>query len=173
MKPPTVQPEPDWEEFHLPFDIGSGRSMFVETESGPKIRMRFFKRRSDGMLVGRVWFGDAVFGPPGFAHGGIVAFVFDEAMGSCAWLGGYPCLAANVSVDFVQMTPLGKDCFIEARIVDLQPKKVVVEARLALDDRLLVRGRGIFARLKKEQLDSFLLEAGDPFPDLSGYELAR
>jgi acyl-coenzyme A thioesterase PaaI-like protein len=173
MRPPIVHPEPGWEEFSLPFEIGSGRSMFVETENGPKLRMRFFKRLTDGMLVGRVWFGDAVFGPPGHAHGGIVSYVFDEAMGSCAWLGGYACLAANVSVDFVQMTPLGEDCFIEAGIVDLQPKKVVVEARLTLDDRLLVRGRGIFARLKKEQLDSFVYESGGKLSDLDGYEFAR
>ena len=51
MQPPQVSPEPDWEPFHLPFDIGSGRSMFVETESGPTICMRSFRRRSDGALV--------------------------------------------------------------------------------------------------------------------------
>jgi acyl-coenzyme A thioesterase PaaI-like protein len=173
MKPPKVQPEPDWEEFSLPFDIGSGRSMFVETESGPTIRMRFFKRRPDGMLVGRVWFGGGAFGPPGFVHGGAVAFVLDEAMGACAWLGGYPSVAANLSVDFVELTPLGEDCFVDAKIVQVQPKKLVVEARFVLDDRLLVRGRGIFVRLTKERLISVFRETKRALPDLSGFEFAR
>ena len=173
MKPPTVQPEPEWEEFTLPFDIGSGRSMFVETESGPTIRMRFFKRRSDGALVGRVWFGKATFGPPGFVHGGVVAFVLDEAMGSSAWLGGYPCVAANLSLDYVEMTPLGEDCFVEAKIVEIQPTKLIVETELALDRRILARGRGIFVRLKRDRLLSVFRDAGRARPDLAGFEFAR
>ena len=168
MKPPTVRPDPDWEEFDLPFDIGSGRSMFVETERGPTIRMRFFRRRSDGALVGRTWFGEATFGPPGFVHGGLISFVMDEAMGTCAWLGGYPCVAANLDVNFVEMTPLGEDCLIEAKIVDLQRRTLAVEAELNLADRTLVRGRGVFVRLKRERLLSVFKDTG--LPDLSRFE---
>ena len=171
MQPPSVQSEPDWEEFHLPFDIGAGRSMLVDTAHGPKVRMRFFKRRGDGALVGRVWFGDAAFGPPGFAHGGVVAFVFDEAMGSGAWLAGYACVAANLNVDFVEMTPLGEDCLIEARVVEVRPKRLEVEARLTLADRLLVRGRGVFARLREDRV-ALLRDAEGTLPDLSGFLFA-
>jgi len=168
MRPPAIQPDPDWEEFHLPFDIGSGRSMFVETERGPTIRMVFFRRKSDGALVGRVWFGEATFGPPGFVHGGVVSFVLDEAMGSSAWLAGYPCIAASLNVDFVEMTPLGEDCLVEAKIVDLQPKTIVVESSLTLGDQTLVRGRGVFVRLAHERLASMF--KGSELPDLTGFE---
>jgi len=171
MRPPTVQPDPDWEEFHLPFDIGSGRSMFVETERGPTIRMRFFKRKSDAALVGRAWFGEATFGPPGFVHGGVVSFVLDEAMGTCAWLAGYPSVAASLNVDFVQMTPLGEDCLVEAKIVDLQPKTLVVETTLTLADETLVCGRGVFVRLKHERLITVFKER--ELPDLSGFEFVH
>jgi len=172
MKPPIVQPEPDWEEFTLPFDIGSGRSMFVETERGPTIRMRFFKRRTDGALVGRVWFGEATFGPPGFAHGGALAFVLDEAMGSAAWIGGYPCVAANLRIDFVEMTPLGEDCSVEAKIVQVEPTKLVVETTLGLDQQVLARARGIFVRLKRDRWISVLSDAESGLPDMSGFEFA-
>ena len=114
MEPPIVEPESDWEEFTLPFEIGSGRSMFVETPNGPTIRMRFFRSSSDGALVGRVWFGSVTFGPPGFVHGGLVSYVLDEAMGTCVWLEGYPSVAANLNFDFVEMTPLQEDCLVEA-----------------------------------------------------------
>jgi len=170
MKPPAIQPDPDWEEFHLPFDIGSGRSMFVETERGPTIRMGFFRRRSDGALVGRIWFGEATFGPPGFVHGGVVSYVLDEAMGSCAWSAGYPTIAANLSVDFVEMTPLGEDCLVEAKIVDLQPKTIVVESTLSLGDQTLVRGRGLFVRMTRERLTAVFKKTR--LPDLSGFEFA-
>ena len=46
------------------------RPTFVETQAGPTIRMRLFRQTSDGSLVGKLWFGEAAFGPPGFVHGG-------------------------------------------------------------------------------------------------------
>ncbi len=172
MQPPEPKPEPDWETFHLPFDIASGRSMFVETESGPTIRMRFYKRAADGALVGRVWFGEATFGPPGFVHGGVVSFVLDEAMGSAGWLAGYPCVAANLNIDFLEMTPIGCDCLIESIVEEVRPTKLAVAATLSLDGKALVRGRGVFPRLQKDRMLRVFRTSGHALPDLSGYEFA-
>lgn len=172
MTPPPVRPEPDWEEFTLPFDIGSGRSMFVETANGPTIRMRFFRRRTDSALVGRVWFGPATFGPPGFVHGGVIAFVLDEAMGSCAWLRGYPCVAVNLDVGFDRMTPLERDCTVEATITELEPRKLVVEASLSLGEETLAHARGSFARIRKERFLETIRQRRSEMPDLSGFEFA-
>jgi acyl-coenzyme A thioesterase PaaI-like protein len=173
MQPPIVEPQPDWEEFQLPFGIGSGRSMFVDTPNGPTIRMRFFKRRSDGSLVGRTWFGSSTFGPPGFVHGGLVSFVLDEAMGTCAWLAGYPSIAANLDIDFVELTPLGEDCFVEARVVQVQPRKLIIEATLSLEEQVLVKGRGVFVRLVKDRLSSVFRKANLTPQDLSGFQFAE
>jgi len=153
--PPEVVPEPGWREFVLPFEIGSGRSMFVETTGGPTIRMRFFERVADGTLVGRVWFGRAAFGPPGHVHGGVVAYVMDEAMGAAAWLAGYPCVAANLGVDFALMTPLGHDCAVESSVVTVEPRKLIVEGSLALGDRTLVKARGTFVRIRRDRMEQF------------------
>ena len=164
--------DPDWERFDLPFGIGSGRSMFVETPSGPTIRMSFFRRRSDNALVGHVWFGAATSGPPGFAHGGLVAFVLDEALGSAGWLAGYPCVAANLNIDFLRMTPLARDCSIEAIVEEVHPTKLLLSARLSLDDKLLVRGRGVFPRINKKRLHEMSRTQEQPLPDLSGFEFS-
>ncbi len=172
MQPPTPKTEPDWKPFHLPFDIGSGRSMFVETETGPTIRMRFYKRGGDGALVGRVWFGEATFGPPGFVHGGVVSFVMDEAMGSAAWLAGYPCIAANLNIDFLEMTPLAHDCLIEATVEEIRPTKLSVSATLSLEGKPLVRGRGVFPRISEDRMRKMSRTLGQPLPDLSNYEFA-
>ena len=172
MKPPEVVPEPDWREFELPFDIGSGRSMFVETEDGPTIRMGFYEDRTSGALVGRVWFAPATFGPPGFVHGGLIAYVMDEAMGTAAWLAGYPCVAASISVDYVEMTPLGEDCSVESRVLSVESKKLVVEGRLDLDGRTLVKARGIFVRVKKDRLGQVGQGKSLDGPDLSRFKFA-
>ncbi len=170
MQPTDPEPEPDWEPFHLPFDIGSGRSLFVETEAGPTIRMRFYKRAADGALVGYVWFGEATFGPPGFAHGGVVSFVLDEAMGSAGWLAGYPVVAANLNIDFLEMTPLGRHCLIEATVGEVQANKLIVEATLSLDGQELVRGRGVFPRLRRERMEEMSRRLGREIPALDGFE---
>lgn len=172
MQPPQADPDPDWEPFHLPFDIGSGRSLFVGTEPGPTIRMRFFRRRGDGSLIGRVWFGEATFGPPSFVHGGVVSFVLDEAMGSAAWLAGYPSVAANLNIDFIEMTPIGRDCLVESTVDDVSPTKLRLTATLSLDGETLVRGRGVFPRLRKDRLLETLRGTGQTLPDLSGYDFA-
>ncbi len=146
--------------------------MFVETESGPTIRMRFYKRGGDGALVGRVWFGEATFGPPGFVHGGVVSFVLDEAMGSAGWLAGYPCVAANLNIDFLEMTPIGCDCLIESIVEEVRPTKLAVAATLSLDGKALVRGRGVFPRISKDRMREMSRRLGQPLPDLAGYEFA-
>ncbi|MCP3980735.1 MAG: PaaI family thioesterase [bacterium] len=170
MKPLDPQPEPDWEPFHLPFDIGSGRSMFVETEAGPTIRMRFYRRRGDGALVGHVWFGAATFGPPGFVHGGVVSYVIDEAMGTAGWLAGYPVVAANLNIDYLEMTPLGQNCRIEATVDEIQRSKLILGATLSLDGRVLVRGSGVFPRMRRERMEALALRMGKEVPDLDGFD---
>lgn len=172
MKPPEVVAEPGWSEFELPFEIGSGRSMFVTTQHGPTIRMRFFRRDADSALVGRVWFGQATFGPPGFVHGGLISYVADEAMGSAVWLAGYPCVAANIEVDFVEMTPIGQDCLVESRVVDAERRRIAAEASISLNDRTLVRTRGAFVRVKKDEFLAFSRAHSLPIPDLDRFDFA-
>jgi acyl-CoA thioesterase FadM len=92
-------------------------------------------------------------------------------MGACAWLARYPCLAAKLSIDFERMTPLKRDCTVEATIAGIEPKRLVVEARLSLDDQVLARGSGSFARIKREKLLAEFPGQGE-IPDLSGYEFA-
>ena len=92
MRPPKVRPFKNWEAFKLPFQIGSGRSFLPDKKGQANLRMAFFRRKEDGALVGRVWFGLAVEGPPGFVHGGVSAYVLDEAMGSAGSAGFHePC----------------------------------------------------------------------------------
>ena len=109
----------------------------------------------------------------GLLTAGVVAFVLDEAMGSAAWLAGYPCLAANLNIDFMEMTPLGRDCFIEAKLDEVRPTKLAVSVVLSLDGKLLVRGRGVFPRINKKRMVEMSRILGQPLPDLSGYEFAR
>ena len=93
-------------------------------------------------------------------------------LGSAAWLAGYPCIAANLNIDFREMTPLGHDCFIEARVDEVRPTRLAVSGTLSAEGKTLVHGRGVFPRIKKERLLELSRTLGRPMPDLSGYEFA-
>ena len=112
--PPGVSKKPDWEPF-VPLALEGGQRSFVsgKPQSG-LLRVQYFRRRGDGAVVGRAWFGPGAAGPPSHAHGGSIAAVLDEAMGVAAWSRGYASVAARLEVDFVKMIPLGTDALLEA-----------------------------------------------------------
>jgi len=131
--PPEVTAESDWEPFE-PLALEGGQRSFVsgKPQSG-LLRVQYFRRRDDGAVVGRAWFGPGAAGPPGHAHGGSIAAVLDEAMGAAAWLAGYHSVAAHLEVDFEKMIPLGTDTKLEAWVEKVHGRKVTTRGRL-LDD---------------------------------------
>lgn len=155
MQAPPVVPDADWENFYLPFTIGSGRS-FVGTP-GSSMRLAFFKHRLTSDLVGMVWFGNLIEGPPGHVHGGVSSYVLDEAMGSACWLKGYPCVAKSIAVSFLHMTPIGVDLHIHAHVISVENRDVWVKAKIFDDqDKVYSEAEGHFSRLSRERLEYFL-----------------
>src|SRR5687767_9779706 len=98
--------------------VGTHRSFVSGDPESKLIRVRYFRRDADGALVGTAWFGDAVEGPPGHAHGGSIAALMDEAMGLAAWVAGHTVVAGKISVEFLRMVPLGRvarfECHVES-----------------------------------------------------------
>ena len=146
------------EPVKLPFKIGSGRDF-------PKsaLKMEFFKNTVDSTLVGEVSFGKQMEGPPGHVHGGVSAYVLDEAMGSAAWAKGYPCVAREIQVKFLEMTPQGKELKIEAKVTKTEKKSVTVYAKIFDQDKIYSESTGIFHRVNRVLLEGFLQSAGERF----------
>lgn len=123
-------PEADWEAVQ-PLRIEGGRGSFVSGDpDGDRVRVAYFRRPSDGALVGRAWLGPGAEGPPGHAHGGATAAVLDEAMGAAAWMAGWVVVAVHLEVDFRRMVPLGTDAWMEARVERVEGRKVMTRGRL-------------------------------------------
>lgn len=151
--PPQIEKEPDWREVQLPFNVGSGRTFLSEAGSGERMRMRFFMK-PDGKLTGKVWFGPGADGPPSHAHGGAIAYVLDEAMGSAAWMNKFPVVAAKLEFQYVRMSPLYVDYTVEAEIIQASGRRVTTEGRLVLPSgEVAVIGRGEFAILSRKKID--------------------
>jgi acyl-coenzyme A thioesterase PaaI-like protein len=116
------------------------------------VRVRYFLRETDGVLLARAWFGPAAKGPPAHAHGGSIASLLDEAMGCCAWNSGHPVLAARLTVSFRASLPLGRIYMAEAWIESATGRKLSMMAKL-VDAKGVVyaEGEGLFVELSGEQ----------------------
>lgn len=125
-----LEPEEGWVELPMSLWQSHAPSFVSGDPSGDRLRVRYYRRSADGGLVGKAWFGPKTQGPPGHGHGGSMAALLDEVMGAAAWLGGYPALAANLTVDFKRMIPLGEVARIEARILEVSGRKVITNGQL-------------------------------------------
>ncbi len=139
----------------LPFNIGTGRTIYSGLEGANRLRMRLFKVSESGHVIGRAWFGPGSDGPPGHVHGGASAYILDELMGSTCWANDYPAVAATIEFQLQRMTPLLVDLVLESRIVSVSSKRVKLECELKLPSgEVCVRGKGDFAILTFSKGDS-------------------
>jgi len=148
----------------LPFSIGSARAFPKDS-----IEMNFFKNEKDSSIYGEINFGKPMEGPPGHVHGGISAYVLDEAMGIAAWIKGYPAVATEINVKLFEMTPQGKDLQIEAHVTKVENRSVVVQAKLFDKNKTYSESTGTFHRVQRNQLERFLQSAGESC-DMTGLQ---
>ncbi|MFQ5524954.1 MAG: PaaI family thioesterase [Thermoanaerobaculia bacterium] len=154
--------EPGWEPIERLNEDRNAESYVSGEPTGRRLRVQYFRRRSDGALMGKVWFGPGTQGPPGHSHGGSVAALLDEAMGFSAWTAGHRVLAAHIEVDFRAMVPLGTIASLEAQVVDKDGRKVQVGARLELPDgSVAAQATGLFLEIRAEHLKALAGLAAD------------
>jgi acyl-coenzyme A thioesterase PaaI-like protein len=160
-KPPVVNPEPGWEPLDLPFNIGSGRTVYASMAGDNRLRLAFFKKGD--RLVGKAWFGEGTDGPPNKAHGGAIAYVLDEVMGGAGWLNDYPVVAVNLNFSYMKMTPLFTDLSVEGWITKITDRRVYVASEMKLPGgEVAVTGTGEFAILRREQVESLYSDRFGP-----------
>jgi acyl-coenzyme A thioesterase PaaI-like protein len=112
------------------------------------IRLRWYVRESDGALVGKVWFGPGAQGPPGHAHGGSMAAVMDEALGSSCWVAGHPVVAAELTTRFKNMLPLGSVYTAEAWVEEVDGRKVYTRGQIIDDEgTVYAEATGLFIEM--------------------------
>jgi acyl-coenzyme A thioesterase PaaI-like protein len=91
----------------------------------------------DGSVIGRATLGAAYEGPPGQAHGGVVALLLDQVLGETAHIAGRPGFTAYLTINYRHLTRLGK-IRIEAKAEPATPgsehKTIVRGALYTIDD---------------------------------------
>lgn len=99
-------------------------------------------------------------GPPGHAHGGIIATILDEAMGKANKLKSKIALTRQMQVDYLRPVPLRQPLVVEGRIVRTRGRVLynLGELRNAKGD-VLARSRGKFLAINPEKMFLRELEA--------------
>lgn len=127
-----------------------GRSFLAGPHPDDEIvRLRWYVREADGALIGRVWFGPGAQGPPGHAHGGSMAAVMDEALGSACWVAGHGVVAAELNTRFRNMLPLGRVYTAEAWVERVEGRKIYTRGHILDEDgTVYTEATGLFIEMK-------------------------
>jgi len=145
-------PDKNWEAFDLPFSIGGGRPEFLGTGADTRILMKCFRNRQDSSLNGHIWFSDRCFGPPGFVHGGISAYILDEVLGATAWMNGFPSVAMELKIKYLQLTPLATILKIKSTIGQTEGDHIYLSGQITDDEAILTSVEGCFHKIDPDRI---------------------
>ncbi|MBU1341710.1 MAG: PaaI family thioesterase [Proteobacteria bacterium] len=97
---------------------------------------------------------------PGFVYGGLIASLIDCHCTGTAAAASYrkegrnmdtmPALrfvTASLKVDFLAPTPLGSELEIRGKILEVTPKKVVIEASVTANNKICATGNVVAVRM--------------------------
>ncbi len=152
--------EPGWRSATLPF-LALKDTFVSGDDSGRRLLVRYYQCGDEDTLCAKVLCGPAAQGPPGHAHGGGMAAILDETMGGAAWLAGYPVVAAQLNITFVNMLPIGTPAVAFAEVTGVEGRKVLTRARLTdpEGETEYCRSTGLFIALDRDQTERLPKEA--------------
>jgi acyl-coenzyme A thioesterase PaaI-like protein len=107
------------------------------------LQMEFESAGNDG-VAGRFFLKQDHQGPPGHAHGGILASALDEAMAMVVWVEGIRAPTRKLEVDLLSPAPVGVFLQVEAQIESRDGGKTWVVGSVRDEERLVAQGRALF-----------------------------
>ena len=98
-------------------------------------------------------------GPPGHAHGGIVATILDEAMSKANKLRGRIALTRRIEVEYLRPVPLGRPLIVEGRSAGVRGRASYNRAEIRNSEgQVLARSHGKFLVVDAEKMFARELE---------------
>jgi acyl-coenzyme A thioesterase PaaI-like protein len=117
------------------------------------MRLRFFFDEGQRRAWSRFRLPRKYQGPPGHAHGGIIATILDEAMGKVNKLRSVVALTSSMAIEFLKPVPLGKPLLVEGVERDLQGRRHFNAAEIRNEHGdVLARSQGVFIAVDPERM---------------------
>jgi len=151
-----------------PVEFGKRLISFISGgETSERIRLQYHLNKDSEEIHGLVSFGKLAQGPPGHAHGGAIAAVFDELMGACCWVHGYPAMTAQYTTRFFKPIPLNQEVLFTARIRTVDGSKINLRAKVIdREGTRFATARGLFILQEMSTFEQMRKKAGsEHLPD--------
>jgi uncharacterized protein (TIGR00369 family) len=117
------------------------------------MRLNFELNESQNGFIARFQLPQRYVGPPGHAHGGIIATILDEAMGKVNKLRHVIALTREMKVEYLRPVPLGKTLIAEGHEKYVRGREHINVAELRTQSgELLARSRGKFIAIDPEKM---------------------
>lgn len=130
-----------------------GKSFVHHDPEHRRFDVRYVYVEAEKTVYAAVFFGPEAEGPPGCAHGGSIATILDDAMGTMAWVTGHRVVAVNLNIDYRHFVTLASWVQVTARVDRVEGRKVFTLGRVETPDGPLhAEGRGLFLEIDFEKL---------------------
>ena len=117
------------------------------------MRLKFAYDEERDCFVCRFRLGKRYTGPPGHAHGGIIATILDEAMGKVNKLRHVVALTSQITVNYLKPVPLNKPLRVESREVRVRGRRHINMAEiLNRNGEVLARSQGTFIAIDPHRM---------------------
>ncbi len=117
------------------------------------LQLQFAPGKDGKSYVCEFLLGSRFAGPPGHAHGGIIATILDEAMGKANKLKAKVALTRRLEVEYLRPVPLGQPLVVEGRVSRVRGRALYNRAELrSANGVVLARGRGTFLAIDAEKM---------------------
>ena len=99
--------------------------------------------------------GSDVMGPPGLCHGGLLASIMDECMGSFVFLNGHIVFTVNLQIKYRSPAPLNQIYFAISQIVRTGSKRIYAECRITdINNYLFASSSGFFIKTSWDKVQN-------------------
>jgi uncharacterized protein (TIGR00369 family) len=116
------------------------------------LRLKFFVD-PELNVVCRVRLARRFAGPPGHAHGGIIATLLDEAMSKANRARNVLAMTRHIAVDYIRPVPLASHLTLTARHAETHGHRHHCEAQIAdASGQVLAKGKAVFVEIPPDYL---------------------
>ncbi len=98
-------------------------------------------------MVGRFFVKQDHQGPPGYAHGGVIATALDEAMALLLHDDGTHALTRGLDVELSAPAAVGSYVEVRAQIAETEGRRIVLSASASGEDGPVANARGTFLKV--------------------------
>ena len=134
-----LEPNPSNKCFGCGGDNAGGMKLTFEQDN--------VKRR----IVGRFVLGERYQGGGGFAHGGIIALLLDEAMGKVCRFREVRAVTAELSVEYLKPVSVDKEIIVEGHEARQEGRNLFLEGEIRNEaGEVLARGQGRFVVISRK-----------------------